>query len=336
MKLRVIKGMRLYSVQPKNCVAQAHCGGFSNRNTLSIKRGFTLRRGYCSPILICRANASPANDTNQQEQDQPDWYKALEQTAEVDEDIAALLEEAKRNPNQVRQRMKQEMDDLYGKIAADNGNDPFSFSSSSSRGPAPMSINIRRPVDPQNLWIWVEFWALPSPDEVDILQEVLNSWYVVGKLGGFNGSNTQVMDEGLFRLTGGNYDQDIGTNLPSTMHEMTQLETNELWGRFCVDLGSADELAIDVLINMLMVFSKEHVGLRSLCIGGVNDDWGVGGVGGRGRVGSLTDDDGLEYVGEKVTMNPMRGPVRLNDDDDEWDDDVDVDFEGDDEIHVIG
>jgi hypothetical protein len=316
--------MRLYILQPKSCLAHAHRETFNNRPIHSIKHGFTSRR---CPSLIIICNASAANDNQQQEQ-QPDWYKALEQTAEVDEEIAALLQEAKRNPDQVRQRMKQEMDDLYGKIASDNGNDPFSsLSSSSSMGPAPMSINVRRPADPQNLWIWIEFWALPSPDETDILQEVLNSWYVVGKLGGFNSGNTQIMDEGLFSLSG-KYDQDIGTNLPSVMHEMTQLETKELWGRFCVDLGSADELGIDVLINMLLVFSKEHVGLRSLCVGGVNDDWGVGG----GGFGSGND----EYGGEKATMSPMRGPVRLNDEGEEWDDDVDVDYERDEEINVIG
>lgn len=313
------QSMRLYTLRPKSCLAHPHCATFNITTMHSIKRGFTSHRGL-SPIITCSASA--ANDDQQ-----PEWYKALEQTAEVDEEIAALLQEAKRNPDQVRQRMKQEMDDLYGKIASDSGNDPFSLTS--SRGPAQMSINIRRPVDPQNLWIWIEFWALPSPDETDILQEVLNSWYVVGKLGGFNGSNTQIMDEGLFSLSG-KYDQDIGTNLPSVMHEMTQLETKELWGRFCVDLGSADELGIDVLINMLMVFSKEHVGLRSLCVGGVNDDWGVGGGGFDGG------DDGGEYGGEKATMSPMRGPVRLNDEGDEWDDDVDVDYEGDEEINVIG
>jgi len=312
----------MYIIQPKSCLAHAYSETFNNRPIHTIKHGFASHR--CpSPVIIC--NASAANDNQQQEQ-QPEWYKALEQTAEVDEEIAALLQEAKRNPDQVRQRMKQEMDDLYGKIASDNGNDPFS-SLSSSMGPAPMSINVRRPADPQNLWIWVEFWALPSPDETDILQEVLNSWYVVGKLGGFNGGNTQIMDEGLFSLSG-KYDQDIGTNLPSVMHEMTQLETKELWGRFCVDLGSADELGIDVLINMLMVFSKEHVGLRSLCVGGENDDWGVGGGGFGGG--------GDEYSGEKATMSPMRGPVRFNDEGEEWDDDLDVDYEGDEEINVIG
>ena len=40
-------------------------------------------------------------------------------------------------------------------------------------------------------------------------------------------------------------------------------------------MGTADELTLDVLINMLTTFSKEHVGIKNLIIGGVNADWPV-------------------------------------------------------------
>lgn len=41
------------------------------------------------------------------------------------------------------------------------------------------------------------------------------------------------------------------------------------------DLGTGDELGLDVLINMLQGFSREHIGIKQCCIGGQNDDWPV-------------------------------------------------------------
>jgi hypothetical protein len=38
-------------------------------------------------------------------------------------------------------------------------------------------------------------------------------------------------------------------------------------------MGTADELALDMLINALTTFSKEQLGIKQLVIGGENDDW---------------------------------------------------------------
>lgn len=38
-------------------------------------------------------------------------------------------------------------------------------------------------------------------------------------------------------------------------------------------MGTADELAIDVLINMLTTFSKDYVGIKTLVVGGQNASW---------------------------------------------------------------
>lgn len=40
-----------------------------------------------------------------------------------------------------------------------------------------------------------------------------------------------------------------------------------------VDVGTADEMAIDVLINTLQTLSRENLGIRTLVVGGENDDW---------------------------------------------------------------
>ncbi|MEO0376632.1 MAG: DUF3531 family protein, partial [Cyanobacteria bacterium P01_A01_bin.17] len=36
-----------------------------------------------------------------------------------------------------------------------------------------------------DLWIWVEFETAPSEQEKQYLEEVFNSWFFLGKLGGF-------------------------------------------------------------------------------------------------------------------------------------------------------
>lgn len=39
------------------------------------------------------------------------------------------------------------------------------------------------------------------------------------------------------------------------------------------DLGTGDEVGLDVLINTMRGFSRECLGIKQLCIGGANADW---------------------------------------------------------------
>jgi Protein of unknown function (DUF3531) len=41
------------------------------------------------------------------------------------------------------------------------------------------------------------------------------------------------------------------------------------------DLGTGDEVGLDILINALQGCSEEYVGIKQLIIGGVNEDWPV-------------------------------------------------------------
>lgn len=41
------------------------------------------------------------------------------------------------------------------------------------------------------------------------------------------------------------------------------------------DLGTGDELGLDVLINMLSGCSEDYVGIKQLIVGGENKDWPV-------------------------------------------------------------
>ncbi len=130
-----------------------------------------------------------------------------------------------------------------------------------------------REIDPFDLWIWVEFADFPSAIEQQYLEEVFNSWFFLGKLGGFNAENLQVQDTGL-ELSFMEYDsQSQASVLVALMHNMGEFEYQDLWGRCWFDLGTSDALALDVLINALNQFSLDYVPLRSLIIGGENPDW---------------------------------------------------------------
>ena len=137
-----------------------------------------------------------------------------------------------------------------------------------------MNIEFRE-FNPFDVWIWFEFGMVPSDAEKLYLEEALNAWYYLGKLGGFNAENLQVQDEGL-ELSYMHYDRDRQeTSLMALMHNMGEFEYEGNWGRCWFDLGTSDAIALDVLINSLSQLSKEYLSLETLIIGGVNADWPV-------------------------------------------------------------
>ena len=58
-----------------------------------------------------------------------------------------------------------------------------------------MDIRFRE-VDPFNCWLWIRFSEPPSQGERNYVDGVFDSWYVIGRLGGFNAENLQVHDAG--------------------------------------------------------------------------------------------------------------------------------------------
>jgi len=125
-------------------------------------------------------------------------------------------------------------------------------------------------VDCFSLWIWFEFWEVPSEPEREMLANVLDSWFILGKLGSFNTLNLQLNNNYNTNVSFFNYDEsELESSLPAAFHEMEQPEYQDHVGRFWVDLGTCDELAIDVLINALHNFSREYVSIRELQIGGL-------------------------------------------------------------------
>jgi len=136
-----------------------------------------------------------------------------------------------------------------------------------------MEVSFRE-VDPFNCWIWLKFADVPGKGEIDYINGVFDSWYVIGRLGGFNSENMQTHEMGS-DVSWMNYENDIATGLPSLMHNLGEFEFNGCWARCWVDLGTADLISIDILINTLKQMDVDVVQIDEVIVGGVNQDWPV-------------------------------------------------------------
>ncbi|HEY9887949.1 MAG TPA: DUF3531 family protein [Candidatus Obscuribacterales bacterium] len=126
-----------------------------------------------------------------------------------------------------------------------------------------------------NLWIWLRFATTPSSLEQQYIDEIMNSWFFLGKLGGYNAENLQVQETGL-EISYMHYDAAAtGGTLVSLMHNMGEVEYEGLWARCWFDLGTTDAIAIDILLNALRQFSADYVGIEEIIIGGENEDWPI-------------------------------------------------------------
>ena len=126
-----------------------------------------------------------------------------------------------------------------------------------------------------NLWIWLEFDTVPSIAEQQYVEEIFNSWFFLGKLGGFNAENIQVQETGV-DISYFDYDEDASDrSLLSLMHNMAEVQFQGTWARCWFDLGTTDALALDVLVNTMRQFSEDYVEIKQLVVGGENEDWPV-------------------------------------------------------------
>lgn len=124
-----------------------------------------------------------------------------------------------------------------------------------------------------SLWIWIRFATVPSNLEQQYVDEILNSWFFLGKLGAFNAENLQVQDTGL-EISYLNYDDSPADDtLVSLMHNMGDVEYQGIWARCWFDLGTSDAIALDMLLNALKQFSKDYVAIEQVIVGGENEDW---------------------------------------------------------------
>ena len=137
-----------------------------------------------------------------------------------------------------------------------------------------MEIRFRE-FDPFHCWIWLRFNHVPGQGERGYVETVFDSWFFLGKLGGFNAENLQVQEEGA-DLSGMVYDTDTAARaMPALMHNMGEMDYRGNWARCWLDLGTSDAIALDVLINTLRQLDTDVVEIEELLIGGINEDWPV-------------------------------------------------------------
>lgn len=128
-----------------------------------------------------------------------------------------------------------------------------------------------------DLWLWLEFQTEPFEIERQYVEEVFNSWFLLGKLGGFNAENLQVQDTGL-DISYMEYDESTAdSSFMALMHNMGEVEYEGNWARCWFDLGTTDALALDVLINALEQLNKDYVPIERLIVGGENPNWKIPG-----------------------------------------------------------
>jgi hypothetical protein len=178
-----------------------------------------------STAAAAASSRSQRQQPSEQQQQRPEWVRMLEADADVDEEVAALLEGTDGDPELIRRRMAEalarpprtppglEHADGGG---ASSGGDPADPSTLVGGAPrlgceAPPSV-VFRDVDTFDLWLWFEFAdpstggprraaagggggaassAAVTPRERDALDALLRAWFVLGKMGGFDSGNLQ-------------------------------------------------------------------------------------------------------------------------------------------------
>lgn len=215
------------------------------------------------------ASKKKASSDDEEESGTPKWMEVLQENAEKDPEIAALLEGTNGNPQAIEEKIRARFAEKQEKIYQER-----------SGSTVPTLVTFRE-YNPFGCWIWIESHNPIAEMERPLLEEVFKAWFVLGKLGGFNSYNMQAqenfdsvsfMDYSMEQAH--EFSTDTSTHV---FHEMSEVEFKVEWARVYVDLGTADEMALDVLINSLIQFSREYYGLKQIIIGGENEDWSTEG-----------------------------------------------------------
>ncbi|XP_034578020.1 uncharacterized protein [Setaria viridis] len=195
----------------------------------------------------------------------PGWARVLENACRDDEELRAILGDSIGNPELMKQRIQERV--------RKKGRAQFNKSKTGSIVAFKVSF---RDFNPLNSFIWFELFGEPTDRDVDLLGGVIQAWYVMGRLGAYNSSNLQLSNSML------DYDPSYDSGeassvLPSSFHDISDVEFQDNWGRVWVDLGTSDYLALDVLLNCLTQLSSEHVGIKQVVFGGKRmGDWEEG------------------------------------------------------------
>lgn len=204
----------------------------------------------------------------------PAWAKVLEDACKNDGELRAVLGDSIGDPELMRKRVEERV--------RRKGRD---LQKSKTGSVVAFKVSFRD-FNPLDSFIWFELYGSPSDRDVDLLGSVVQSWYVMGRLGAFNSSNLQLANSSMdFDPL---YDSDKGFKvMPSSFHDISDVEFQDNWGRVWVDLGTSDFFSIDILLNCLTVLSSEYLGIQQVVFGGRRlGDW---------EEGMTSPEDGYKY-----------------------------------------
>ncbi|XP_057251004.1 uncharacterized protein LOC104908290 [Beta vulgaris subsp. vulgaris] len=185
--------------------------------------------------------------------DYPSWAKVLEDACKNDLELRAVLGDSIGNPELMRKKVEERVRKKGRDLQKSKTGSVLAFKVSF------------RDFNPLDSYIWVELFGSPSDRDVDLFGSVIQAWYVMGRLGAFNSSNLQLANSSMEYNP--LYDADKGLKvMPSSFHDISNVEFQDNWGRFWVDLGTSDVFAIDVLLNCLTVLSSEYLGIQQVVL----------------------------------------------------------------------
>ncbi|URD92486.1 hypothetical protein MUK42_00054 [Musa troglodytarum] len=194
----------------------------------------------------------------------PSWAKILENACKDDAELRAVLGDSIGNPELMRKRVEERV--------RTKGRD---FRKSKTGSVLAFKVSFRD-FNPLDSFIWFELYGAPSDRDVDLLGSVIQSWYVMGRLGAFNSSNLQLANSSMDYNPSYDSDKAVQT-MSSSFHDIGDVEFQDNWGRVWVDLGTSDFFAVDVLLNCLTVLSSEYLGIQQVVFGGRRmGDWEEG------------------------------------------------------------
>ena len=196
----------------------------------------------------------------------PQWLKDWLKEAEKDAELADLLRGAEDDPREVERRLISQMREEYEAQFDDSADDDDDEDV--------VKVQFRE-VDNFSLWVWWELDEVLGSTEREALEEVVKSWFLLGRLGAFNSMNLQVYEkeEDVSYMK---YNQRVAREAPAALfHSMSEFEYNGKWARCWFDLGTADELALDVLINTLNGMLEHSIPIKRVIFGGENPDWKI-------------------------------------------------------------
>ncbi|XP_065851182.1 uncharacterized protein [Euphorbia lathyris] len=178
-----------------------------------------------------------------------------EKNFDRDPEYAEILGDCINDPQKARDKVEERVRKKRNKILhTKTGSDK------------PMKVTFNN-FDFSNSYIWFEFYNGPLEKDIALICDTIRAWHIIGRLGGCNSMNMQLSQSTFERRP--NYDAIQGANVnPTTFYNIGDFEIQDNLARIWVDIGTAEALILDVLINALTQISSDHIGIKQLVFGG--------------------------------------------------------------------